>query len=290
MSPQLDFRALAERAARESQLLPVVEKELLHYEILTALATNGYLRDLTFQGGTALRLCYGSDRYSEDLDFTGGTSFDEACLVSMGDAIRDSIRSRYAVDVVVKNPKPGDANAGVSVRTWQVQVITAPGRSDIPQQRIKLEIAAVPSHTRAIRAIQVNYTEVAATHADTLLAVETLDEITADKAVSVCAAKVLRYRDLWDLRWLSTQGRRDHALVAELVAKKVADYGISEYPAKVAAFVDRLPSVVESAQFLDQMRRFVPRQVLARTLDRSEFREHLAATVSELLISAVSLV
>ncbi len=50
-------------------LQAVVAKELLHYEIFGALAGEGLLSTLAFQGGTCLRLFYGSSRYSEDLDF-----------------------------------------------------------------------------------------------------------------------------------------------------------------------------------------------------------------------------
>lgn len=49
-------------------LLPVVEKELLHYRILDAMMREGFFSSLVFQGGTSLRLCHGSPRYSEDLD------------------------------------------------------------------------------------------------------------------------------------------------------------------------------------------------------------------------------
>lgn len=52
-----------------------VEKELLHYDIMTALSQSGLLAKLTFQGGTCLRMAYGSDRLSEDLDFAGGIDF-----------------------------------------------------------------------------------------------------------------------------------------------------------------------------------------------------------------------
>lgn len=48
-------------------LLPVVEKELLHYRILDAMMREGFFSSLVFQGGTSLRLCHGSPRYSEDL-------------------------------------------------------------------------------------------------------------------------------------------------------------------------------------------------------------------------------
>ena len=47
-------------------LQPVVTKELIHYEIMWSLDNAGLLKDLTFHGGTALRLCYGANRMSED--------------------------------------------------------------------------------------------------------------------------------------------------------------------------------------------------------------------------------
>ncbi len=45
----------------------VVEKELLHHDILQVLSSAGLLKQLTFIGGTCLRACYGSSRLSEDL-------------------------------------------------------------------------------------------------------------------------------------------------------------------------------------------------------------------------------
>lgn len=65
---QEDFNTLVELAMREksyAHMRPVVEKELLHYELLFVLDKQGLLDNLTFQGGTSLRLCYGSSRFSE---------------------------------------------------------------------------------------------------------------------------------------------------------------------------------------------------------------------------------
>jgi hypothetical protein len=41
---------------------------------VSALSDARILRYVVFQGGTALRLCYGGERYSEDLDFVCGKS------------------------------------------------------------------------------------------------------------------------------------------------------------------------------------------------------------------------
>ena len=72
------FLTLVDLAMREPGRLhmrPVIEKELLHYDILFALDNADLLDKLTFQGGTSLRLCYGAPRFSEDLDFAGGINF-----------------------------------------------------------------------------------------------------------------------------------------------------------------------------------------------------------------------
>jgi predicted nucleotidyltransferase component of viral defense system len=47
-------------------------KEAVHFHLLSALSQAGILRHVVFQGGTALRLCYRGERYSEDLDFVCG--------------------------------------------------------------------------------------------------------------------------------------------------------------------------------------------------------------------------
>jgi predicted nucleotidyltransferase component of viral defense system len=62
---QLVDEALRSRADLSS-LRPVVEKELLHHDILREMSGAGLLAGLTFIGGTCLRACYGSSRLSED--------------------------------------------------------------------------------------------------------------------------------------------------------------------------------------------------------------------------------
>ncbi|MGX9367273.1 nucleotidyl transferase AbiEii/AbiGii toxin family protein [Desulfoplanes sp. PS50] len=61
------FAALVDKAmilSGRGHMRPVIEKELLHYDILFSLDKEGLLDILTFQGGTSLRLCYGAPRFS----------------------------------------------------------------------------------------------------------------------------------------------------------------------------------------------------------------------------------
>ena len=116
-------------------LLPVVEKELLHYRILDAMMREGFFSSLVFQGGTSLRLCHGSPRYSEDLDFAGGTSFDMDTLKGLGSCISDSLSGMGDdVTVRVKEPRP---DADGLTRRWRIAIRTAGQRKDLPSQTIR---------------------------------------------------------------------------------------------------------------------------------------------------------
>ena len=68
------FDELVKTALNHNQSLialkPVVEKEILHHDILREMSGLGLIKNLVFPGGTCLRNCYGSPRLSEDLDFS----------------------------------------------------------------------------------------------------------------------------------------------------------------------------------------------------------------------------
>ena len=44
-------------------------KEIIQEIILSGLSRSGFFKEAAFYGGTALRIFYGLDRFSEDLDF-----------------------------------------------------------------------------------------------------------------------------------------------------------------------------------------------------------------------------
>src|SRR5580698_11127501 len=64
--------AFIRRRGIEAGMNQNLMKEAIHLHLLSALSEAGLLRHVVFQGGTALRLCYGGERYSEDLDFVCG--------------------------------------------------------------------------------------------------------------------------------------------------------------------------------------------------------------------------
>jgi hypothetical protein len=294
MSEQRDFEKLVDLAMSNPALAamrPVVEKELLHYEIFQALDREGLLKDVVFQGGTSLRLCRGSDRYSEDLDFAGGIDFTADKMHRIKDCIEDGIGQRFGLRVSVRS-KPAKNDTGlVKVDKWLVSIETTPENAAMPSQKIKLEIANVPAHTRELLPLLANYDSVRAMPT-VLVNAESLDEIMADKLLAFpaslrdrqgrwagTASGKIRHRDLWDLAWLSTKGARPDPA---LVAAKVSDYGVDGYDALLAQAIDWIPSIVKSPEFMAQMSRFIDAATVSRTLRREGYLDYLSSSVSTL--------
>ena len=282
---EADFNALVDRAMRDpqtAQLEPVIRKELLHYDILFCLDQSGMLDDLIFQGGTSLRLCYGSRRYSEDPDFAGGREFSSAALKDMKSALENYLVARYGLEVNIKEPSAlkQEANySALNIDKWQVSVVTNPERRDLPRQRIKIDVANIPAYTREVHALRKNYPFLPDGYDDILIAVESMDEIMADKLVSLAVAKPVRYRDIWDLAWLQQQGAD---IRPDLVENKIRDYRVSGYPDMIDNIIDQCPSVIDGASFQNQMRRFLPTDIYQQTLARDRYKEALSRSLTGL--------
>ena len=286
-----EFTALVNEAMRQPErglMRPVIEKELLHYDILFALSQAGLLNNLVFQGGTSLRLCYGGTRYSEDLDFAGGTEFSAPHLLEIKNVVENYVGKRYALNVTVKEPaelKTDPAYGDVKINKWQVSVETDPGRKDTPNQRIKLEVASVPAHTKVMRPLRQNYDFLPDGYDTIVLPVQTTDEILADKLIALpTCTRYIRHRDIWDIAWL-TQQRAE--LKADLVKAKIRDYGVEDYAAMVGRFQAQLPDIVKGKDFQNQMQRFIPMDVQQRTLLSSGFTDYLINANADLLHEAV---
>ena len=70
MAVLADLAEAASEALGGPTYVGYAAKEILHYDILAAMRRAGFLDRLAFHGGTALRLCCGAERLSEDLDFS----------------------------------------------------------------------------------------------------------------------------------------------------------------------------------------------------------------------------
>ena len=203
-----------------SSLRIVVEKELLHHDILRILKQNNFLTELTFIGGTSLRTCYGSIRLSEDLDFTGGKHFSRDSLSAMGQIITENLNEKYGLKVVVSEPKKDIKN----VDTWKIKIETRPKQKHLPVQRINIDICAVPSYERQPMMLLNPYGIDMGT-SGLIIQVESREEIYADKLLAFAMRpNRIKHRDLWDIIWLHQQGLKPRI---ELIPNKIQDRNIA---------------------------------------------------------------
>lgn len=283
------FDSLVDEALRARSdlalLRPVVEKELLHHDILREMSVAGLLAGLTFIGGTCLRACYGSHRLSEDLDFTGGAAFKRGDLADLGLILQKNLQTRYGLRVDVGDPVKEEGK----VSTWKMSLETRPGRKDMPAQRIHLDICAIPSHDahpmmlRNIYGVEIGTSGL-------ILQAQSREEILADKIVALALRKNrIKNRDLWDILWLLQQGVE---LPHSLIPQKLEDHQCekSEFEKLLRNRVKSLnASPVTRTDFLKEMRCFLPAAVSRQTVEQPQYWDYLARAVGELSEKALRL-
>jgi predicted nucleotidyltransferase component of viral defense system len=260
-----------------SILRPVVEKEILHHDVLRELGEAGLLASLTFIGGTCLRACYGSERLSEDLDFTGGTDFQRGDLAELADILTKRLQTRYGLPVSVGEP----VKAMGKVSTWKLTIETQPGRTNLPAQRIHLDICAIPSHDPRPMMLRNLYGVDLGT-SGLILKAESREEILADKIIALAFRdNRVKNRDLWDIAWLVQRGVE---LPANLIPLKVRDHQREE-----AEFSDQLRTRIQELRiqpqmrrdFISEMLRFLPASTVRGTIEKETYWEYLVQLLDE---------
>lgn len=203
-----------------STLRVVVEKELLHHDILKILSQNNLLSHLTFIGGTCLRACYGGIRLSEDLDFTGGQEFSRDSLSTMGHILTEKLNEKYGLQVMVSEPVKDTKN----VNTWKIKIETKPKQKHLPAQRINIDICAVQSYEKRPMLLINPYGIDMGTNG-LIIQAQSREEIYADKLLAFALhPNRLKHRDLWDIVWLHQKGLKPNI---ELIPKKLQERNLT---------------------------------------------------------------
>lgn len=279
------FDELVDEALKHKQdlapLRVVVEKELLHHDIMLALSSAGMLAKLTFIGGTCLRACYGSNRLSEDLDFTGGADFNRESLTELAHVLVSTLKTKYGLEVEVGEPVREEGN----VDTWKLTVQTRPGRKDLPAQRINIDVCSIPSY-QPQPMLLLNPYGVDMGTSGLILQAETREEIYADKIVAFALRpNRIKNRDLWDMVWLRQQGVTPQL---DLIGKKLSDHrcGQDEFLKLFKERSEQLnadPKVV--LEFRKEMNRFLPADLVAQTVNDPAFWTFLVGHIRELYLT-----
>lgn len=280
---QLVNEALRSRAELTS-LRPVVEKELLHHDILREMSGAGLLAGLTFIGGTCLRACYGSARLSEDLDFTGGSRFKKSDLAELARVLTERLQTRYGLPVSVSEP----VKTGGKVSTWKLTIETRPGQKHLPAQRIHLDICAISSHDPRPMMLRNLYGIDLGT-SGLILQAQSREEILADKIIALAFRENrIKNRDLWDITWLTQQGIE---VPTQLIPIKIRDHqrDEAEFAALLQGRIAALKGQPELREnFMKEMRRFLPAATVRDTIEKEIYWSYLTDVVGDLGRKAVA--
>jgi predicted nucleotidyltransferase component of viral defense system len=167
-------------------------------------------RNLIFQGGTAIRWCYGGSRFSEDLDFV--TSLDAAAIKSVVNG---------AIKGVAKLMIPHFGIGAVSVQEKSARVSALKCFVDFRPEgvrekiSIKLEFEGLETDKKpdfqnhilssmSAVAYLIAIGEFRVPRANTVIVAETPAEILSDKVRSLLERPYLKGRDFFDLWYLHT--------------------------------------------------------------------------------------
>lgn len=266
------FDLLVNEAIKNQQTLAplrmVVEKELLHHDILRILSSEGILAGLTFIGGTCLRACYGSNRLSEDLDFTCGAEFSQTKLLSISKVLINSLEEKYGLKVEVSDP----IHDSGKVRTWKLKVLTRPERINyLPAQRINIDICAIPSY-QVTPMMLLNPYGVEMGTSGLILNVESREEIFADKLITFALrSNRIKYRDLWDIIWLNQKTIKP---ALSLIHQKLDDHGCKKQQF-LDLFDERRHTLRDDSkcvrEFIQEMKRFISSESVTQMINQPAF-------------------
>ena len=255
----------------------VIEKEILHHDILCVLHNEGFLSKLTFIGGTSIRLCYGGSRLSEDLDFTCGSFFNKSDFKGMDEYIEEFLKNKYQLNITVREPK----FEGKNTSTWKVTIEKHSTRPDLPSQKMHIDVCSVPSFEIEHRPI-IDHFKIKSPISGLPIPVQSKQEILADKMVAFAyRERRIKPRDVWDIIWLTQQQVKQHPL---LITKKLEARGKEkeEFISLLKKHSNLIENSLESkSDFYEEMSRFLPRAVSERTLEQVQFWPYVGTVIKE---------
>ena len=225
---------------------PFLLREYLQYEILKAIFESKYAMAYTFLGGTCLRLVYGTERFSEDLDFDN-VGLSAADFEETGHAVQrwlellgyqTSIKFSHKDAFHCKVTFPG--------------ILYDYGLSGHKEARIFIKLDSEKQNYDYQR--ELVHIQKFGVDADIFVTPPGL--LVSQKIAAVLGRKRPKGRDFYDLTWLLTQGHSpdygyldvrfgltDPATLRSRVAQHVASFDFDQLTRDVAPFLFRAESL-----------------------------------------------
>ncbi len=227
-------------------------------------------RELIFQGGTALRWCYGGSRFSEDLDFVTPLGAD-AVQAKLNRALKAVEREMVphfgpgALTLSDKSTRPdtlklfADYRPAASREKISVKLeFEGIRKESLPETKNHI-LSALPAVSYLIASGDFRVPRLNA-----VLVVETLPEILSDKIRALLERRYLKGRDIFDLWYLRTV--LNAAADKEMIERKFRMYA---WPFQAARNLDFFADPSSEAReelktaIREDLARFLPPELLA---------------------------
>lgn len=202
------FAEFARATLQDDPLLyPVIVKEVIHIEALSAMAEVGLFQQMVFQGGTAIRLCYGGRRYSEDLDFSADDDFAPERMNTFFECLYDRTSSLGLQMDPIDHVLVKDFRDVGGSRSWRSRIVIPAPSENRPDVRsshfVKVEVDDRKVYERTVRPVQVRHSDLG--QIGSVVATKSTNELVADKTLAFIGRKTMKWRDVFDIYFLRSQ-------------------------------------------------------------------------------------
>ncbi len=244
---------------------------------------------LIFQGGTALRWCYGGSRFSEDLDFVTAMPWEtlDALLAKSIKGAEREMMPHFGSGKLSVADKTVRTGSRKLLLTWQsdtvreklsIKIECEPLVSETKLETEKLVMSALPSVSYLVMAGEFRIPR-----PNSVLVVETPSEILSDKVRALLERQYLKGRDLFDI-WLLRENPAAE-LRQDLVEQKLRCYSWPFKAARTPEFFLQPTSEALLKDALEQdLSRFLPPGVMTAHRENGyrDFFESVRRLCSEL--------
>ena len=202
--------------------------ELLQLILLQYLYSRPESANLIFQGGTAIRWCHGSGRYSEDLDFV--TDMKESTLESLIKGIEAGLRREAVAHFGPGSLTITSRGQRESNMVWRITYDpqNMQGKIMVKMECERLREGEMVKTEPRVLGMQaavgylISRGELRIPRPNSVMVVETLEEILSDKIRAILERPYLKGRDIYDV-WHLREVLKV-SVVREIVERKFSCY------------------------------------------------------------------
>lgn len=221
----LDFQQIKEQYPENLQRFErAILREYLQYKVLQAIFDSNHASKLAFLGGTALRIVYGNNRFSEDIDLDNfglaWTEFEEVIQ-----KVKRFLELE-GFEVEVRNVAKGAYQCYLKFPA----LLYEQGLSPFPEEKILIQVdTSAQGYSYKPETILLNKFDVFAE-----IRVTPLNILLSQKIYTAVNRKRPKGRDFYDISYLSSRTKPDMGFIQQKLEVKTVEDLRQEISARIA--------------------------------------------------------